>query len=644
MAISRKGNLVAGAVKNGADVPLTLSSAAAAGDIIYLFGGHHTAGGGTYGDTGGVYTQVKAPDTTGAFGFGVWRLVCTGAVTTVTGKGNAAGNDVTAYACAVYSGGDGTTPEDVAIPAFATASSTNPDAPSIDPVTNDCAIIACAIKVDADSSPGTPANYATPINATATDTSGALQITITDRVISGSAAEDPPAFGTWAGTGLWKAITVAVRPGAVAVSASPTGVAATGAVGTATVSTKANVSVTGVNGTGAVGTATDTAGVGVSVTGVAATGNAGNLSGLALLDENGLAILDENGEVILDDGGILGKANVTLTGVAAAGQPGDVTIDLGITPVDVTLDGVNATGAVGTATVTGAANVTLTGVNASGAVGTATVTGAANVTLTGVNATGAIGTATVTGAANTTLTGVNATGAVGTATVTGAANVTFDAAVGAGQVGTVSVTAGGNVDVSIDAVTATGAVGDLTATGAATVTLTGVAAVCAAADLAIEGIANVTLDGVAANGQVGDLTVTTGAAVGAQKDGDPDYWNLPWFEVEGDDFHTRLRAKAITALEEAVDAAEAAEPAKAKRAARKAAKGLQAYAEAAGALLSDDAVAELGQTARELNIAASQWNRDDLFERVSNARMLILAYAAMQQDEEDALIALMVAA
>lgn len=138
----------------------------------------------------------------------------------------------------------------------------------------------------------------------------------------------------------------------------------------------------------------------------------------------------------------------------------------------------------------------------------------------------------------------------------------------------------------------------------------------------------------------GGVSVVPAAAV--QKDGDPDYWKLPWFNVEGGSFADTLRAKAITALEEAEDLAEQAEPAKAKRAARKAAKGLQEYVRASGALLSDDAVIALGRTAKQLNYVASQWDRSELIERVSNARMALLAYEAVQQDEEDALIALMV--
>ncbi len=667
MAISRKGNLVAGASKNGGNVALTLSSAAASGDVIYLIGGHHTAGGGSYGDSGGTYTQVKAPDTTGAFGFGVWRLVCTGAVTTVTGLGNGNGNDVTAYACAVYSGADNTTPEDVAIPAYSTATSTNPDAPSIDPVTNDCAILICAISTTADASPGTPSNYATPVLATASDTTGALQVTISDRIITGSAVEDPPSFGTYS-SGTWKAVTIAVRPAGTNVSANPTGVAATGAANTPTVTGLANVSVTGVNATGAANAPTIVIGQTVSITGVSATGNPGNLNGLAILDENGLAILDENGEVILDDGGILGKANVSLTGVAAAGQPGTATADTGAVNVDasptgvaatgavniptvtgfanVDVTGVNATGAANTPTITGFANVNVTGVNATGAANTPTVTGKANVTLTGVNATGAANTPTVTAAANISVTGVAATGAANTPTVTGLANVNVTGVAATGAIGTVAVTADGSVSAAPPAVTATGVVGTPTVTGNASVAINGVAAVAAAGDLAVAGLANVLIDGVAAAGAVGTLTATTDAVIptAIQKDGDPDYWNLPWFQVEGESFADQLRAKTLEALDEAFGIVEDAEPAKAKRAARKAAKGLQAYAKAAGALLSDDTVTALGQAAKQLNYTASQWDRSELLERVSEARMALLAYEAQQQDEEDALIALMLVA
>jgi hypothetical protein len=139
-------------------------------------------------------------------------------------------------------------------------------------------------------------------------------------------------------------------------------------------------------------------------------------------------------------------------------------------------------------------------------------------------------------------------------------------------------------------------------------------------------------------------TVTLEGAA-TQKDGDPDYWKLPWFNVEGIEggtFADKLREKALTALEIAEDLAREAAPARAKRAVRKAAKGLQEYVKAAGALLSDDTITELGRTAKQLNVSASQWDRSELLERVSDARMALLAYEAAQQDDEEALIALMV--
>lgn len=196
------------------------------------------------------------------------------------------------------------------------------------------------------------------------------------------------------------------------VSVTPTGVSATGSVGSVTVSGKASTTPTGVSATGSVGTVT-----------------------------------------------VAAKANTTPTGASATGSVGSVTVTVG-GAVSVTPTGVSATGSVGSPTVAGDANTTPTGVSATGAVGTVTITaGSVSVTPTGVSATGAVGTPTVTGKASTTPTGVSATGAVGTVTVlTPSAGMVYVTGVqGTTGLGSVSVLSGRWVQVT--GVSATGLVG-----------------------------------------------------------------------------------------------------------------------------------------------------------------------------------------
>ena len=64
------------------------------------------------------------------------------------------------------------------------------------------------------------------------------------------------------------------------------------------------------------------------------------------------------------------------------------------------VDGVEATGAVGSVSVVAEANVTPTGVEGTGAVGSATATGEANGPTTGLEGTGAVGAVTVDAKAN----------------------------------------------------------------------------------------------------------------------------------------------------------------------------------------------------------------------------------------------------
>lgn len=158
----------------------------------------------------------------------------------------------------------------------------------------------------------------------------------------------------------------------VSATVNATGVSATGAVGTVTVSGDANRDQTGVSATGAVGTVT-----------------------------------------------VSGDANRTQTGVSATGAVGSVSVS---GDANRTQTGVSCTGSTGTVTTSGDANRTQTGVSCASATGTPTISGDANVSVTGVEAVSSTGTVTVTadsGSVDATVavTGVSAIGSVGTVQV-----------------------------------------------------------------------------------------------------------------------------------------------------------------------------------------------------------------------------------
>jgi len=171
-----------------------------------------------------------------------------------------------------------------------------------------------------------------------------------------------------------------VGEGSAAAVAVVTGVAATGAVGTVSITTDQILSVSGVSSTGGVGTVVVIADANVSPTGVAAT------SGLGVVS-------------------VTGTANIYPTGVSATGGVGSPVVS---GDANLTVTGVSGTTALGTATVKADANAPVTGVEATGQTGTVTVTADANVPAAGLYALGQVGTVTVAANANVQPTGVSA--------------------------------------------------------------------------------------------------------------------------------------------------------------------------------------------------------------------------------------------
>jgi hypothetical protein len=237
---------------------------------------------------------------------------------------------------------------------------------------------------------------------------------------------------------------------AVSVVVDVTGVTGTGQVGSATVTGGSSATATGSEGTGQVGSVTVTGTASVTATGSAATGEVGTPS-------------------------ISGNSTTDTTGSAGTGQVGSVVAAAGAA---VSVTGVEATGAVGSVTVTGSAVVSVTGSTATGEVSSVAVTQDVSVDLTGseavgqvgevflfvegVSATGQVGSVAVavgTGV-SVSITGLSASGLVGSVAVAANANAPVTGAAGTGAVGSVTVQTG-NTAVVLTGVSASGLIGSV---------------------------------------------------------------------------------------------------------------------------------------------------------------------------------------
>lgn len=333
-----------------------------------------------------------------------------------------------------------------------------------------------------------------------------------------------------------------------AVTANPTGVAGTGAVGSLAISGKANVALTGVAGTGSPGSVTIAAQATQALSGVSATGAVGTLSvvGLANVPLTGVAGTGAVGTLALS-----GKSVVTITGVAGTGSVGTITVPQSTQGVRSLLAFWAGGGAY---TATGGVTVAILGTSATGLAGQLAplvasptlwtpnwqrahhprsdfrrlrrsfardswntvpppVGVAVSFTLTGVQAAAAVGAVTVTGAASIAPTGVAGTGSAGALTLLGKATLALAGVEGAGQLGTLTVQTAGNVTVALTGLAGTGAVGALSTATSITVTMPAVTATGAAGTLLVSGKANVPLTAVEAQALVGSLATIVGNLV-----------------------------------------------------------------------------------------------------------------------------------
>jgi hypothetical protein len=344
------------------------------------------------------------------------------------------------------------------------------------------------------------------------------------RVYSGSTA-----LGTYT---LTPKLTVTSAGGGA--SASPTGVAGTGAVGTLTANGSASKAITGVSGTGSAGTITQTHAASIALGGVSATGNAGVLAPPVnyTINIDGVSATCAAGTLIASLDQI-----TALTGVAATGSAGTLTQTHS---GSLALTGVAATGNVGTLTTQASGNATanLTGAAASGSAGTLALTYSASLTLPSVAATGSAGTVSTNAASNASanLSGVSGAANAGSVSPTYGGSLALTGIGGTGIVGTLSVSGSGNANISLTGVQAIGGVGSLSESAAATTLLIGVSGASAVGALltsvgktaqltgnagigqvgtltAIPESASITLAGVAGQGSVGSLTIRHSASL-----------------------------------------------------------------------------------------------------------------------------------
>jgi len=317
----------------------------------------------------------------------------------------------------------------------------------------------------------------------------------------------------------------------VNVSVSVTGVAATGGIGTATVTVDASVDVTGVAATGGIGTATVDliSDASVSVTGVEATGGIGTVTLDIVTDTNvnvtGVEATGSIGTVTVD--AVTPTVTVAFEGWDRSqgwglGAFGTGSIDIGvatgdvgspsvIVDVDVDTTGLSATGDVGSSSVIVDVDVDTTGLSATGDVGTVTLLLLLDVDVTGVSATGDVGTSTVTVDVDVDTTGLSATGDVGSSSVIVDVDVATTGVSATGDVGTALFQ--NNVTENATGISATGSVGSVTLTVDADVDTTGVSATGDVGTSTVTLDANVYPTGVSATGDVGTSTVTADADV-----------------------------------------------------------------------------------------------------------------------------------
>jgi hypothetical protein len=219
MAITIVGSPTTASAANGGDVTLSMPVGLAENDVVYaLWASPRGATAAATSSAG--WTELIDQSFDGGGGgtlrLGLYRKVIGAspdANIVLTGTANASDAQC---ACAIaLRGVDTTTPEDAVI-TTATADSTNPDPASITTVTAGAWVLAFAGSRTQDPAVTAPSGYSNSAQVDRAETSSMTAALATIEKAS-AGAEDPPSWTDW-NTAPWAALTVAVRPAAVAAA------------------------------------------------------------------------------------------------------------------------------------------------------------------------------------------------------------------------------------------------------------------------------------------------------------------------------------------------------------------------------------------------------------------------------------------
>ena len=212
MAIFQRGPLFfMNSLSNGVDITITFSTLVPPreDDYVVVFGGHGAAEPTLADPVTGGYTLINKHETTAPI-FGMWYKKMTSTPDLdVTGDGGGNVSDGVVYGCYVLGGVDSVNPLDVPAVAVGPINSEDPDPGSIETVTNNAWVIACAGAENQEFNPGEISGYSDQLFEGVGDiNSFTAAVARFEKVILG--AEDPGAWPSWV-PGDWYAITAAFR-------------------------------------------------------------------------------------------------------------------------------------------------------------------------------------------------------------------------------------------------------------------------------------------------------------------------------------------------------------------------------------------------------------------------------------------------
>lgn len=211
MAVSLVGSAVAVTTDGtGPIIDLTEIVGLSSGDYVLVSGmSLDSSFDGNAGVATSGYLQIAAATAGVGAWLGVERKFMGGTPdTSVVCNGSGSSGFPSVYVARAYRDVDSTTPEDVS--PTTVVGGTDPDPPSIDPVSDNCAIIVVGGMTD-NVTFAAPTGYDELEQAVGNGSPFGITVATAQKILSGSAAEDPGVF-THGGSGTVFAATIALRP------------------------------------------------------------------------------------------------------------------------------------------------------------------------------------------------------------------------------------------------------------------------------------------------------------------------------------------------------------------------------------------------------------------------------------------------